>query len=98
VHISNLANRFVKDPHEVVKAGDLVKVKVMEVDLKRKRIGLTMRLDDAPERSRPERSDSPARGRAGKKQDRGGGRREAPQTPAGAMAGAFAEAFAKAGK
>ncbi len=98
VHISNLANRFVKDPHEVVKAGDLVKVKVMEVDLKRKRIGLTMRLDDAPERSRPERSDSPARGRGGKKQDRGGGRREAPQAPAGAMAGAFAEAFAKAGK
>ncbi|MDD3447456.1 MAG: Tex family protein [Gammaproteobacteria bacterium] len=98
VHISNLANRFVKDPREVVKAGDLVKVKVMEVDLKRKRIALTMRLDDAPERTRPERGDSPARGRAGKGQERGGGRREAPQAPAGAMAGAFAEAFAKAGK
>ncbi len=46
VHISQLANRFVKDPHEVVKAGDIVKVKVMEVDLPRKRIGLTMRLDE----------------------------------------------------
>ncbi len=46
VHISALANRFVKDPHEVVKAGDIVKVKVMEVDAARKRIALTMRLED----------------------------------------------------
>ena len=49
VHVSALANRFVKDPHEVVKAGDVVKVKVLEVDLPRKRIALTMRLtDDVP--------------------------------------------------
>ncbi len=46
VHISALANTFVKDPHTVVKTGDVVKVKVMEVDLQRKRIALTMRLDD----------------------------------------------------
>ncbi len=46
VHISALADKFVKDPHDVVKAGDLVKVKVMQVDLPRKRIGLTMRLSD----------------------------------------------------
>ncbi len=46
VHVSALANRFVKDPHEVVKAGDVVKVKVLEVDLPRKRIALTMRLAD----------------------------------------------------
>lgn len=46
VHISALADRFVKDPHEVVKAGDVVKVKVMSVDVPRKRIGLTMRLSD----------------------------------------------------
>jgi len=46
VHISALADKFVKDPHEVVKAGDLVKVKVMQIDLPRKRIGLTMRLTD----------------------------------------------------
>ena len=46
VHISQLANKFVKDPHTVVKAGDVVKVKVLEVDLKRKRIALTMRLDE----------------------------------------------------
>lgn len=47
VHISALANRFVKDPREVVKAGDVVKVKVLEVDIKRRRIALTMRLSDS---------------------------------------------------
>lgn len=46
VHISALSNTFVKDPREVVKAGDIVKVKVMEVDVQRKRIALSMRLDD----------------------------------------------------
>ncbi|MDI7861486.1 RNA-binding transcriptional accessory protein [Rhizobiaceae bacterium n13] len=46
VHVSQLADRFVKDPHEVVKAGDVVKVRVVEVDVKRKRIGLSMRRDD----------------------------------------------------
>jgi len=46
VHISALANQFVKDPRTVVKAGDIVKVKVMEVDAQRKRIALSMRLDD----------------------------------------------------
>ncbi|HWD13236.1 Tex family protein [Pseudochrobactrum sp. sp1633] len=52
VHVSQLADKFVKDPHEVVKAGDVVKVRVTEVDVPRKRIGLTMRKDgggeDAP--------------------------------------------------
>ncbi len=48
VHISALSNTFVKDPREVVKAGDIVKVKVMEVDVPRKRIGMSMRLDDTP--------------------------------------------------
>ncbi len=46
VHISALSNTFVKDPHSVVKAGQIVKVKVLEVDAKRKRIALTMRLND----------------------------------------------------
>ncbi len=46
VHISALSTSYVKDPRDVVKAGDVVKVKVMEVDVQRKRIGLTMRLDD----------------------------------------------------
>jgi uncharacterized protein len=48
VHVSQLANKFVKDPHQVVKPGQIVKVKVMEVDEKRQRISLSMRLDDAP--------------------------------------------------
>jgi len=48
VHISVLSNRFVKDPHEVVKPGQIVKVKVLEVDIKRQRIALSMRLDEAP--------------------------------------------------
>ncbi len=46
VHISALSNKFVKDPREVVKAGDIVKAKVLEVDVKRKRISLTLRLED----------------------------------------------------
>ena len=46
VHVSALADRFVKDPREVVKPGDIVKVKVLEVDLERKRISLTLRLSD----------------------------------------------------
>jgi uncharacterized protein len=48
VHVSQLANRFVKDAREVVKTGDIVKVRVMEVDLSRGRIGLTMKLDAKP--------------------------------------------------
>ncbi|MEO5343971.1 MAG: RNA-binding transcriptional accessory protein [Gammaproteobacteria bacterium SHHR-1] len=48
VHISALSDKFVKDPHQVVKAGDVVKVKVMALDIPRKRIGLSMRLNDDP--------------------------------------------------
>jgi uncharacterized protein len=47
VHVSALANKFVKDPHEIVKPGQIVKVRVMDVDVKRQRVSLTMRLDDA---------------------------------------------------
>jgi uncharacterized protein len=46
VHVSQLADRFVKDPHEIVKAGDVVRVRVTEVDVPRKRIGLSMRQDE----------------------------------------------------
>ncbi|MDF1530166.1 MAG: Tex family protein [Sedimenticola sp.] len=49
VHISAMSDKFIKDPREVVKAGDLVKVKVMEVDIERKRVGLSMRLSDSSE-------------------------------------------------
>ena len=64
VHVSQLADRFVKDPHEVVKAGDVVQVRVVEVDVPRKRIGLTMRKDGAAPAPREERAKGPApRGR-----------------------------------
>ena len=55
VHISALANTFVKDPRSVVKPGDVVRVRVLEVDQARKRIALTMRLDEAGPRSAPDR-------------------------------------------
>lgn len=72
VHLSQLADRFVKDAHEVVKAGDVVKVRVVDVDIARKRIGLTMRATDdagarpAPQKpggKPPERTRSPERGK-----------------------------------
>ncbi|MCD9140911.1 Tex family protein [Streptomyces albireticuli] len=74
VHVSAMSKTFVKDPRDVVKPGDIVRVKVMEVDIPRKRISLTLRLDDgAPAggspRDRAERGDRPDRG------DRGGQRR-----------------------
>lgn len=53
VHISALSDKFIADPREVVKAGDIVKVKVMEVDVARKRIGLSMRLQDEPNAEKP---------------------------------------------
>ena len=61
VHISALAEKFVKDPRSVVKVGDVVKVKVMDVDVPRKRIALTCRLDDVPGETR-----------GGKREERGG--------------------------
>ena len=48
MHISALSEKFIKDPREAVKAGDVVKVKVMEVDIPRKRVGLSMRMSDTP--------------------------------------------------
>ena len=59
VHISAMANRFISDPHEVVKSGQVVKVRVLEADPERKRIALTLRMDDeparGPQRSRPDK-------------------------------------------
>ncbi|UNM95229.1 RNA-binding transcriptional accessory protein [Ignatzschineria rhizosphaerae] len=60
VHISALADCFVKDPHEVVKVGDVVKVKVLEVDIPRKRIALTMRMNDPVGESQSKNSFTPA--------------------------------------
>ncbi len=60
VHVSQLADRFVRDPHEVVKAGDVVQVRVTEIDVARKRIGLTMRKDGGASAPREERAKGPA--------------------------------------
>ncbi len=66
VHVSALANKFVKDPHEVVKPGQIVKVKVLEIDVKRQRIALSMRLDDhAGERGSQPGSNTGARANPG---------------------------------
>lgn len=64
VHVSQLADRFIKDPHEVVKAGDVVKVRVTEVDVARKRIGLTMRKDGGSAPQNASRDRKPASPRA----------------------------------
>ncbi len=97
VHVSALANKFVKDPHEVVKPGQIVKVKVLDVDLKRQRISLTMRIDDAagrpvaPLQSRSVAAqDSRGRGQSAS----GQAAARAPQ-PIGAMAMALAKARQK---
>ena len=96
VHISALTDRFVSDPREVVKAGDIVKVKVMEVDVQRKRIALSMRMKDEPgQDNRAQRSSAP---RSQYRQSQGGQRRREEPQQNGAMGGAFAAAFAKAKK
>ncbi|MDT7835280.1 Tex family protein [Aquabacterium sp. OR-4] len=93
VHVSQLANRFVNDAREIVKTGDIVKVKVLEVDLARGRISLTMKLDAQAPKGGPgaARGDNSYRP-AGRDQRAGGGGRGAPQPSAqGAMAAAFAK-------
>lgn len=99
IHISALADRYVKDPRDVVKAGDIVKVRVLEVDVARKRIALTRRLDDTPPPPREERG-APAGGRPasgprnGREAGRGGGQGTRPAAPPAdnALAAAFARA------
>ena len=91
VHVSQLSNKFVNDAREVVKTGDIVKVKVLEVDLARSRISLTMKLDAAaPAKGQGARGDNSFRPAA--RQERysaaGGPSQSAPQ---GAMAAAFAK-------
>ena len=98
VHISMLADRFVKDPHQIVRAGDVVRVKVLEVDVQRKRISLSMRLDEpaadqretprpqARERTRTSRKKMTARTDAP-------GARTTETTKQGTMADAFRKAF-----
>ena len=87
VHISALADRFVNDPHTVVKAGQVVKVKVLEVDVARKRIALTMRMSDEI----PAKRDNPISAQVRNPASRQ--RATVPREPeaAGAMASAFAK-------
>ncbi|MFA6311568.1 MAG: Tex family protein [Sterolibacterium sp.] len=83
VHVSALADRFVKDPHSVVKAGDVVKVKVLEVDIARKRIALTLRLSDEISTKKQAPATRPA------------GKASLPKRESPAHGGAMAAAFAK---
>ncbi len=92
VHVSQLADRFVKDAHDVVKAGDIVKVRVVDVDIARKRIGLTMRRDGDGGSARPARQDGPRK--PAMPQQRGGRPDKAPPSQ-GAFGAALAEAFKK---
>lgn len=97
VHVSALSNTFVKDPHDVVKAGQVVKVKVLEVDLPRQRIALTMRMADEPGKGRSHDAGA-QRGAPSSKQRPGGGfgggqsrHNSAPPPSGNAMAAAFAK-------
>lgn len=103
VHVSMLSERFVRDPHSVVKAGDVVKVKVLEVDLERKRIALTMKLSEAapaaapaPRNERgPQGNDAQRKAAAQARPDarRGNDSRRNERKPEGAMADALARAL-----
>ena len=103
VHISSLTDKFVSDPREIVKAGDIVKVKVMEVDPARKRISLSMRLDETvttkPEQKEPAnkphvRSQNPAAKNTKPNQQRSA-KPQVKKNDNAAMGNAFADAFAK---
>lgn len=93
VHVSQLADRFVKDPHEVVKAGDVVKVRVVEIDVKRKRIALTMRKDGGEAQQPSMRGDAKGNASAMKHSN---ARPPKPEQPAmGGLGAALAEAMRK---
>ncbi|QQP97645.1 Tex family protein [Lysobacter enzymogenes] len=108
IHISALSDKYVKDPRDVVKAGDVVKVRVLEVDIPRKRIALTRRLDDAvpAPRAPGERGGGNEPRNNDRGGPRGGGRRDQPQQRGGSfsppgkgaapLGGALADAFARA--
>ena len=95
VHLSQLADRFVKDAHEVVKAGDVVQVRVVDIDINRKRISLTMRTsDDVDAGATHQRSNgAPLRGPAGKSSERPRSADRGKDAPMGAFGAALAEAM-----
>ena len=93
VHVSQLSNKFVTDAREVVKTGDIVKVRVTEVDVARKRIGLTMKLDAPARKDGPRDNKFEGAGRGERQPHRGGGGNytSAPPAAGSAMASAFAK-------
>ncbi|HEX7762859.1 MAG TPA: helix-hairpin-helix domain-containing protein, partial [Cellvibrio sp.] len=91
VHISSLTDKFISDPHQVVKAGDIVKVKVLEVDIDRKRIALTMRMDEQPAAKGADNNKASAR----PQQNKAANRAPKQDSSNAAMGDAFAAAFAK---
>ena len=107
VHVSAMSHQFVSDPHEVVRSGQVVKVKVMEVDVDRQRIGLSLRLDDEPGQPAPKRrSGDSQRGsgkRGGQKPSRAAGKKGGRNSDRGgsrgrpAAKGTMADALKKAG-
>ena len=88
VHVSALSNTFVKDPHSVVKAGQIVKVKVLEVDLQRQRIALSMRMGDEPTQGKRDDTAPAGRGSPSPRQQQ---RSNSPAPAGNAMASAFAK-------
>ena len=94
VHISALAKQFVKDPHSIVKTGDIVKVKVMEIDIIRQRIALSMRLEDKIEPRSPKKSEHPTKKQPSKALPR---KKQASKNKM-PINNAFADAFAKANR
>jgi uncharacterized protein len=90
VHVSQLSDRFVKDPSALVKAGDVVKVRVVEVDLERKRIALSMRKDDVASRRTTVASSEVA---ANKNRIRQKAPNQAKSMPEGALGAALSEAL-----
>jgi uncharacterized protein len=97
VHVSQLADRFVKDPSTIVKAGDVVTVRVLDVDLKRKRIALSMRKEDSAEGTRPApSSQGREKSEGGDPRSRSAGRRAARSetaAPQGSLGAALSEAL-----
>jgi uncharacterized protein len=98
VHISLLADRFVKDPRDVVKAGDIVKVKVMTIDERRKRIALSMRLTDKAEDADNKRPESKARQKPGNNQRKASSKSSSGSGHPAGNNTAFAAAFSNAKK
>ncbi|HEX3650086.1 MAG TPA: S1 RNA-binding domain-containing protein, partial [Pseudonocardiaceae bacterium] len=87
VHVSAMSRNFVKDPRDVVKPGDVVRVKVLDVDIQRKRISLTLRLEDEPERGAERRA-----GGGGRQQQQRRPRQDNRPAPGGALADALRRA------